>query len=66
MKTADGPIYLSNNPNIHCTVSIGVAELADPKGAEDPAATLIQQADQAVYLAKEQGRNRVVCSAWSS
>ncbi len=40
---------------LHCTISIGVAELT----AEDTAHTLLQRADQAAYKAKAKGRNRV-------
>jgi diguanylate cyclase (GGDEF)-like protein len=37
------------------TVSIGVAEL----GRHEPVASWLKRADQALYLAKSQGRNRV-------
>lgn len=42
--------------DIHLTVSIGVAELAPGQTLE----ALIEQVDQALYMAKKDGRNRVV------
>lgn len=41
------------------TVSIGVAEHRSP----DPVERTIERADAALYRAKEQGRNRVVCAS---
>lgn len=41
------------------TVSIGVAELSEDCADID---AMLLQADQALYLAKEQGRNRVLCA----
>jgi diguanylate cyclase (GGDEF)-like protein len=41
------------------TVSIGVASYSSEIGS---AAELLSQADQRLYLAKQSGRNRVVCS----
>jgi len=40
---------------LHCTVSIGVASL---QGGDTPE-TLVKRADQALYMAKRSGRNRV-------
>ncbi len=42
-----------------CTLSAGVGALAPIEGP-DPAMTLIQRADQAVYRAKRRGRDRVI------
>ncbi len=42
------------------TISIGLAALAHP---DDSAATILKRADQALYRAKRDGRNRVVADA---
>ena len=59
---ADAPICLDHGLPMHCTVSIGVSHLADRVTNLD---TLMNQADQALYEAKHQGRNRVCASAGS-
>ena len=46
-----------NTIEIPVTVSIGCADLA----ADETASQLIQRADQALYQAKANGRNRVIC-----
>lgn len=45
----------------HVTISIGVASLG-PQDGDDVARRLFLQADDALYQAKEWGRNRVVCA----
>jgi two-component system cell cycle response regulator len=45
---------------LNVTLSIGLAALA---GTQDTAATLLKRADQALYRAKRDGRNRVVADA---
>jgi len=50
-------IEISKPENIDVTVSIGVAEL---KNGREGFADLVKRADDAMYLAKQQGRNRVV------
>ena len=45
---------------IDVTISIGLAALA---GVEDNAARILKRADQALYRAKRDGRNRVVADA---
>ena len=42
------------------TISIGLASLAE---GEDKAAAILKRADQALYRAKHDGRNRVVAAA---
>jgi two-component system, cell cycle response regulator len=46
--------------HIPVTISIGIAGL---RGKEDTAATLLKRADEALYRAKRDGRNRVVAEA---
>jgi diguanylate cyclase (GGDEF)-like protein len=47
-------------PGRHVTMSIGLAEF--PKDSAD-AAEIISRADQALYVAKEAGRNQIVQAA---
>lgn len=47
-------VYTENGTPIRFTVSIGVA----PSGISDSLSALIKMADDAMYLAKERGRNR--------
>ncbi len=49
------------NSALKVTISIGIAELAAAGGSGK---TMIKEADMALYSAKENGRNRVVC--WDS
>jgi two-component system, cell cycle response regulator len=46
--------------HLEVTISIGIAALA---GVDDNAATILKRADQALYRAKRDGRNRVVPDA---
>ena len=55
------PFAISREPHqLNITISIGVAVLTDQ---DDNAATLLRRADQALYRAKHDGRNRVVAAA---
>lgn len=57
-RLAVTPIPLDSQlPPLHCTVSVGVTVQAPAPACFD---TLLGHADQALYLAKAQGRNRVV------
>lgn len=53
---ADTEVSLPDGGKIHFTVSIGIATLADRCLSID---SLLKQADQALYQAKESGRNKV-------
>ena len=50
-----------NGEQIALTISIGVAA-SDPYGAPDSASSLLSRADKALYQAKHEGRDRVVCA----
>jgi diguanylate cyclase (GGDEF)-like protein len=49
--------HTKNNPNTFVTISIGVSTLQ--AHAHDDVASLLKAADDALYQAKNQGRNRV-------
>lgn len=53
------PVRLDDGTELSVTASIGVAEV-DPQASDFEAA--MEAADKALYKAKQQGRNRVVCS----
>jgi two-component system cell cycle response regulator len=60
-RIASEPFPLSQpGKAIDVTISIGIAARAD---ADDTAATMLKRADQALYRAKRDGRNRVVADA---
>ena len=55
------PVRISRTPGkLGITISIGIA---GSEGADDTADALLRRADQALYLAKNGGRNRVVADA---
>jgi len=58
------PITLDSGESLNVTVSIGVAALRTGDRAAPRAAgeALLESADEAVYRAKQAGRNRVVCA----
>ncbi len=63
---ADYPFKTLEGESLAATISIGVASLAQDDGEtelEPLANELVERADQAVYCAKNQGRNRVVLAA---
>ena len=53
-----------DSENLQVTVSVGLACLmpATRRAVDDPGVWLLQQADAALYRAKQGGRNRVVCA----
>jgi two-component system cell cycle response regulator len=64
------PIDLGPKENLSITISIGVACLQDlpksPVSLQEAGTRLIADADQALYMAKQQGRNRVIKGSESS
>jgi two-component system cell cycle response regulator len=59
-QVADSPFVLSNGRAINMTVSVGVATCL---GVGDSPEAFVKRADEAVYEAKQSGRNRVVVRA---
>ena len=60
-RIAGEPFAVGNqDQTLNVTISIGLASLASPT---DTAATILKRADQALYRAKRDGRNRVVADA---
>ena len=57
-------VTLDSGEQLRVTVSIGVAELETGRKRPARAAgeSLLEAADQAVYAAKQAGRNQVVCA----
>jgi diguanylate cyclase (GGDEF)-like protein len=63
-RIAASPLRLPGGEQLPLTVSIGVAELQEDPNQDHRAlaARLLDQADQALYRAKQAGRNRVTCA----
>ncbi len=60
-RTASEPFVIQQGAgSLEVTISIGIAALS---GADDNATTILKRADQALYRAKRDGRNRVVPDA---
>ena len=60
-RIANEPFAIQNGSNsLDVTISVGLADLCEPS---DNAATILKRADQALYRAKRDGRNRVVQAA---
>lgn len=57
---AEKAIAIGNGKQVKVTISIGVSSLG---GVEDTPATLLKRADEALYAAKRDGRNRVIFAA---
>lgn len=59
-KIAGEPFVLADGRSAGVTVSIGVSSLASP---DDTPQALLRRADEALYTAKREGRNRVAAAA---
>jgi two-component system, cell cycle response regulator len=60
-RIASEPFPINQNTRtVHATISIGIAAMLS---CEDKAADIVKRADQALYRAKRDGRNRVVADA---
>jgi two-component system, cell cycle response regulator len=60
-RIASEPFPISQNTRtVRATISIGIAAM---HSIEDSAADIVKRADQALYRAKRDGRNRVVADA---
>jgi two-component system cell cycle response regulator len=57
LRTIHEHVFLAGDRKVHVTVSVGVASY--PSATVDSPSTLIREADQALYRAKEAGRDRV-------
>jgi len=55
LRMAEEPVPLPNGGQLRVTASIGVSSLL----ADDSASQLLHRADEALYLAKRSGRNRL-------
>jgi two-component system cell cycle response regulator len=54
------PFQINTSTHLRVTASVGLATL---EGPQDTPETLFKRADQALYAAKREGRNRVVADA---
>ncbi len=60
-KTVESHAVPGQEQILKVTISMGVATVPHPEGAIESPSELISAADQALYRAKENGRNRVEC-----
>jgi len=60
-EVADNPVHVAGAEDVRCTLSLGVAEVCP---SIQNFSTLYKAVDEALYLAKKQGRNRVEVSGF--